>query len=329
MSKPTNYMFHIAISTLIFIFVITMALFTSQAFGTTAMTDAISVNNIDTNQSTELLNNDQQVSLIAASTLQKVPPNSEKEMVAGIVLGLAFGCIALFIVAKYFNEIIVRALFMVSILSLISIFFFSLGYVLFSSAIFNITYIAIIFGISIIITLSWLIYPEWWVVTTVAIIIAIAGAAFFGSSFSPMSVIIVLVALSIYDYIAVIRTKFMLKFAKKVMSVQLPAAITLPYNKKSSLIKDGINFDVVEERSDRGFMILGTGDLIFPTVLAVSAATYSSMINGILVGACIIVSYIIMMYTMYYSKYSPKIQALPGLPFLCTGAIIGYIITLI
>lgn len=329
MSKPANYMFHIAISTLIFIFVIAMALFTSQAFGTTAMLDAIKVNGIDNNQSWETLNNEQQMSVIAASSLMKVPPNSEREMVVGMILGLAFGCIALFIVAKYFNKIIVRALFVMSLWSLIAMFFSALGYVIIGSAMFNLLYIAIMFGIATILVLTWLVYPEWYIVTTIAIIIAIAGAAFFGSSFQPLSVIILLIALSIYDYVAVIRTKFMLKFAKKVMSVQLPAAITLPYDMKSSLINDGIDFGEVSERKERGFMILGTGDLIFPTVLAVSTAVYSSMTNGIIVGAFIIVSYIIMMYTMYYSKYAPKIQALPGLPFLCTGAIIGYIFAVI
>jgi presenilin-like A22 family membrane protease len=320
-------MFHIAISTLIFIFVIAMALFTSQAFGTAAMSDVIKLNGVD-NQSSDNLSNDQQLSIIAASSLQKLPPDSEKEMIVGMVLGLAFGCIALFIVAKYFNGIIVRALFVLSIWSLIVMFFSALGYSIFGLTIFNPMYIIILFCISTILVLAWMIYPEWYIVTSIAIIIAIAGAAFFGSSFQPLSIVVLLLALSIYDYVAVLRTKFMVKFAKKVMSVQLPAAITLPYDRKSSLIHDGIDFGEVSERRERGFMILGTGDLIFPTVLAVSVASYSSMTNGIFVGACIIVSYITMMYTMYYSKYAPEIQALPGLPFLCTGAIIGYIITI-
>jgi len=327
MSK-SSYIFHITISALIFIFVIAMALFTSQAFGTNAMTDALRINNLDNNQSWDTYSNDQQISMAAASSLQKIPPNSEQEMVVGILLGLAFGCIALFVIAKYFNKIIVRALFVISLWSLISMFFTSLGYTIFGPSVFNITYVSIMLGVSTILVLTWLVYPEWWVVTSIAIIIAISAAAFFGSSFSPLSIIILLIGLSIYDYVAVIRTKFMLKFAQKVMSVQLPAAIALPYTKDSSLIKDGVNFGEVKERSDRGFMILGTGDLIFPTVLAVSAAVYSSMAHGIIVGIFIIIAYMIMMYTMYYSKYAPKIQALPGLPFLCTGAIIGYIITL-
>jgi presenilin-like A22 family membrane protease len=329
MSKPTNYMFHIAISTLIFIFVIAMALFTSQAFGNSATVDAIAVSGISDNQSWSDYNNQQMMSTIAASSLQKIPPNSEREMVVGIILGLVFACVALFVVARYFNKIIVRALFVVSLWSLISIFFSALGYTIFGANVFNFGYLAIIFGISTTLVILWLVYPEWWVVTTIAILMACAGASFFGSSFSPTSVIFVLIALSIYDYVAVIRTKFMVKFAKKVMSIQLPAAITLPYSKDSSLITDGIEFGEVKERSERGFMILGTGDLLFPTVLAVSAAVYSSMTDGIIVGVFIIISYLIMMYTMYFSKYSTKIQALPGLPFLCTGAIIGYIITLL
>lgn len=328
MPKPQTYIFHITISTLIFIFVIAMALFTSQSFGNSATADAMQVNGISDNQTWDTFTNQQHVSMMAATSLQTIPPNSEREMIVGIIIGLIFAGIALFVIAKYFNKIIVRALFVISLWTLISMFFSSVGYTIFGSDIFNILYIAIIFGITSIIVAAWLIYPEWWIVTAIAILIATAGAAYFGSSFSPTSVIIVLIALSIYDYVAVIRTKFMMKFAKKVMSIQLPAAIILPYDKNTSLINDGINFDDVKERSERGFMVLGTGDLLFPTVLAVSVAVYTSMISGIVVGCFIIASYLIMLYIMQYSKYSSKIQALPGLPFLCTGAIIGYLITL-
>jgi presenilin-like A22 family membrane protease len=322
------YLYHIAASTLLFIFVIVSAIITSQAYGDTALNDALRVNGINGNQSWDSLSNEQQLSMIAASSLHTIPPNSEMQTLQAIIFGIIFGIVILYVILHYLGAFITRLFFTLSIGMIISMFFTSIGYLTYGANIFNITYLSIIFGLSIILTLIWLVYPEWWIVTTMALLIAASGAAFLGSSFAPIPIICLLIILSIYDYIAVIRTKFMVNFAKKVMSVQLPAAISLPYNRNVSLITQGVNFEPVEERTDRGFMILGTGDLLFPTMLATSVSFYNSMVNGFIIGIFIIISYIIMMYVMYFSKHSQKIQALPGLPFLCTGAIIGYIITL-
>jgi len=323
------YVYHIGISTLLFIFVILSAIITAQSYGNQALYDALSVNGIDPYQSWESLTIDQQLAMISASSLQTIPPGSEVQTLIQAIIGIIIGIILVYGILHFLGPLITRLFFTLSIGMLLTMFFTSVGYVTFGANIFHINYIAIIFGASLIITLIWLVYPEWWIVTTMAVLIAAGGSAFFGSSFSPMSIIILLVILAIYDYVAVIKTKFMINFAKKVISVQLPAAISLPYSRNTSLITDGVNFENVKTKTDRGFMILGTGDLLFPTMLAVSATVFSSMMDGFIIGIFIIISYLIMMYVMYFSDYSSKFQALPGLPFLCSGAIIGYIVTLI
>jgi presenilin-like A22 family membrane protease len=329
MTDKKSYVPYIAISTIVFCFVIIMAIITSNAFGNIALSESNSMYGISDNQSWESMNTSQQASYYAASSLGKLPPGSEMQLLATFIIAITMGYLIIKYGRKLFKGLFIRIIYCLSIWTLVSMFFISLGYVFFGVTIFEYLWLSAIFIISSIIMLAWLLHPEWWIVDALAIIIAITSAAFLGSSIIPIVVVIGLIAFSIYDYIAVIKTNFMLKFAEGVMSVQLPAALIIPYNSKVSLIKDGINFNPVEEKFERGFMVLGTGDLLFPTILAVSVNIFESMTNAIIIGIFIIISYLIMSWLMSYSKYAKNIHALPGLPFLCTGAIIGYIITII
>lgn len=326
--SESKYTFNMVISSLIFIFVIGMALFTCQAYGDKALNDALQINGLTLN-STDV-SSGQTASIIAAASLQTMPPGSEMQILTSAIIGLIIGVILVFVLVKFLGKFVVKCLFLLSLGTLLLMFFTSFGYTIFGSPIFTPSYILTLIGIDIIILLTWLSYPEWWVISGMSILLAIAGASFFGASLPPSTIIGMFIILSIYDYIAVLRSNVMMKFAKGVMDIHLPAAITLPYNKKSSMITGGINFsEEVKERSDKGFMVLGTGDLLFPTILAVSTSLYISTIGGIIVGICIMMSYIVLMYTLYYSEFGKKVQGLPGLPFLCSGAIIGYIITIL
>jgi len=329
MTDERSYIPYIMASTIVFCFVIIMAIITSNAFGNMALYESNSMYGITENQSFESMNTSQQVSFYAASSLSKLPPGSELQLLITFVIAIFLGFIIIKYGRKLFRGLFIRVLYCLSIWTLVFMFFISLGYVLYGSTIFEYSWLSIIFILSSILMILWLLHPEWWIVDILAIIIAITSAAFLGSSIIPIFVVIGLIAFSIYDYIAVIKTNFMLKFAEGVMSVQLPAALIIPYNNKVSLIKDGINFNPVEEKFERGFMVLGTGDLLFPTILAVSINTFESSIDAYIIGIFIIISYLVMSWFMSYSKYAKNIHALPGLPFLCTGAIIGYIITLI
>jgi presenilin-like A22 family membrane protease len=306
-----------------------MAIITSNAFGNMALSDSNSLNGISETQSWESMNTSQQASYFAASSLLKLPEGSELQLAISFIIAIIIGYILIKYAKKLFKGLLVRIIYCISIWTLVIMFFVSIGYVSIGPLIFGAWWLTIIFTLSSIIMIVWLIYPEWWIVNLLAIIIAITCAAFMGSSITPIIIVIGLIALSIYDYIAVMRSNFMINFAQGVMSAQLPAALLIPYNSKVSLIKDGIDFSPNKTRSERGFMVLGTGDLIFPTVLAVSVNTFISTIDACIVGIFIIISYLSMSWYMSYSPYSKNIHALPGLPFLCTGAIIGYIITLI
>lgn len=329
MSNDKSYLPFILITGLIFAFVIIMAIIVSLAFGDMALSDAMMATGIQENQSLESLNTTQQASYFIGTSMMKMPPGSEINFAIAFVIAVIVGYILVKYTARLFKGLFLKLLYIISMWSLIVIFQAAILYLIIGKEIFTTPYLGGIFFISSFLICTWFFYPEWWVIDIVAIIIAITGAAFLGSSFDPTIIIIGLILLSIYDYVAVIKTNFMKNFAKGVMSAQLPAALIIPYNKNVSFLKDGINFEPVEERFERGFMILGTGDLLFPTLLAVSSGLYISIPAGLVVGMFIVISYFAMAWLMSYSKYANKIDALPGLPFLCTGAIIGYIIALI
>ena len=89
-------------------------------------------------------------------------------------------------------------------------------------------------------------------------VFATAGAgALIGVSLGVWPVIVLLVLLSIYDFIAVFKTKHMVKLAKSVTSKNLSFTYALPTPKHQ--------FE------------LGTGDLVMPLVFASSVLTYSQM----------------------------------------------------
>jgi presenilin-like A22 family membrane protease len=329
MSEQKSYLPFILITGAIFAFVVIMAIIVSFSFGNMALEDAMTTTGIQENQSVESWNTTQQASYFVGSSMMKMPPGSEFGFAISFVLAVIIGYILVKYTARLFKGLFLKLLYVISMWSLVVMFQAAILYLIIGKELFTTPYLGIIFFLASFLVCLWFIYPEWWVINIIAVIIAITGSAFLGSSFDPTIIVIGLILLSIYDYIAVIKTNFMKNFAKGVMSAQLPAALIIPYNKSSSFRKDGINFEPVEERFDRGFMILGTGDLLFPTLLAVSAGLYISITAGLIVGAFIVASYFAMAWLMSYSKYASKIDALPGLPFLCTGAIIGYIITLI
>jgi len=124
-----------------------------------------------------------------------------------------------------------------------------------------------------------------------ASVIAIIGAgALIGVSLGIIPVILFIIALSVYDYIAVFKTKHMVSLAKAIAEKNLAFTVAMPTK---------------EHKFE-----LGTGDLVMPLVFA-SAALQSSGINSsffVLAG-----SLIGLLFTINYSsKHVGK--ALPALP---------------
>jgi presenilin-like A22 family membrane protease len=169
------------------------------------------------------------------------------------------------------------------------------------------------------------IFPEWYVIDSLGILIGAGVASIFGVSLDILPVIILLVLLAVYDAISVYKTKHMITLAEGVIDLKTPILFVVPKRRDYSFIRDGIG--KLNEGGERGAFIIGMGDLIMPSILVVSANVFlqgwrlAGFVNlpalgamiGSLVGLGILLSYVA----------SGKPQA--GLPPLNGGTILGFL----
>jgi len=121
-----------------------------------------------------------------------------------------------------------------------------------------------------------------------------------------------MIILAVYDAISVYKTKHMVTLAESVIDLHVPILFVLPRDRKFSLLKNS-------ELEDAFFM--GLGDAIIPTILVVSAfMCYENVVPalGAMIGT--LVGYAAL--TRLAGRGTPH----AGLPFLNSGAIIGFAI---
>jgi len=170
-------------------------------------------------------------------------------------------------------------------------------------------------------------YPEWYVIDMCGIIVGTGAIAIFGISLGILLVIILLLGLAIYDAISVYKTKHMIDLADTVMDLKLPVLLVIPKIRHYSLIKETRKLkEQIEKDEERDAFFMGLGDIVMPGILVVAAyhsgdlIPYSlpialSVIIGTLIGFSILMIFVM----------RGKPQA--GLPLLCGGAILGYLIS--
>lgn len=153
-----------------------------------------------------------------------------------------------------------------------------------------------------------------------AVILSICGlGAYLGLSFRPWEVVIILVLLSIYDFIAVFKTKHMVRMFKKMADKGAAFAIIAPSK------WGGFTAGVSDVKPGGEFMFLGTGDLAFPLVFAVSALR-----DGMLSSVLIIFGALLGVLAINLFFYIKKTRmAVPALPPIAVGCLIGYLISLL
>ena len=175
-----------------------------------------------------------------------------------------------------------------------------------------------------------LVEPQWYIVDLVGFLAAGSLIAILGISFGILPAFILLIALMIYDAIAVYRTKHMVSLADIVVDMKLPILMVMP---------DSTNYDytkaptLVEQRSqpaeERAALFMGLGDVVIPGTLVVSAfvwlPTAPHLLGlganlwaalGALVGS--LFGYGILMRLVL--RGNPQ----AGLPLLNGGALVGY-----
>jgi len=152
-----------------------------------------------------------------------------------------------------------------------------------------------------------------------------------GISFPLPFTILLLILLAVYDFISVYKTKHMIALADSVVEAKMPILLVFPM-KWSYRYEDQTN--LMDSKRKRESLFMGLGDVIIPGVLVLSAFTFLPNKGGMelfgfippslsvalfawagmLIGFSILISFVL------------KGKAHAGLPPLCGGTILGFLI---
>jgi presenilin-like A22 family membrane protease len=223
--------------------------------------------------------------------------------------------IVLFLVPVWVLKIILRVMFC---------FFYAWGIFILLYILLGLPwYVALLIGIALGVT--WFFLPIIWLQNLLLIITLVSVAAVFGAMIPAWTVVWVLLAISIYDIVAV-TVGYMIWMAKKMsQSDSLPAFI-FPRNLafwKLNLRGSTVTKLFDEEASEREFSLLGGGDIGFPLLLVVAVFFgYGRESAFIVAGASfagIIFAYMLQIFLL-------KGKPLPALPPISFLSIIGFLI---
>ena len=153
------------------------------------------------------------------------------------------------------------------------------------------------------------------------VVTGIAGAgSIIGLKMEPYTVISVLVLFSIYDYIAVYKTKHMVKMAKGMIEGGAIVGIVIPRKMLDfqAPIKD------IKPGGER-FFVLGGGDLTFPLILCCSVLPWGIAYSLITV----LFSLVGFFFTLFIFSNQKERKAVPALPPIALFSILGFLVALI
>ncbi len=168
-------------------------------------------------------------------------------------------------------------------------------------------------------------YPEWYVINACGILVGTGSIVMLGISLSVFLVIVLLVGMSIYDAISVYKSKHMIDLADTVLDLKLPVLLVIPKVRGYSLVKETKSLkEKLKKGEKRETFILGLGDIIMPGILVVSAF-YNLTSNALPVAFAVILGTLAGFTVLMTAVLKGKPQA--GLPFLCGGAILGYVVS--
>jgi len=168
---------------------------------------------------------------------------------------------------------------------------------------------------------TFLIFLRWFYLRVwthnVVLILGLAGVtAVLGLQISALTIVMILVFLAVYDFVAVYKTKHMVWMAKELIKRKVIFAVIIPEK-----VKDYVaSLNKVKPR--QGFIIMGSGDLALPMLLAVS------VFAGGLANSLIVVTGILLGVVMTHYIFQKTKKPIPALPPIGMGAVLGWLLQL-
>lgn len=137
-----------------------------------------------------------------------------------------------------------------------------------------------------------------------------------GLSLTPIGAMILLSALSAYDIAAVYLTKHMVALFRGMLSGGVIPAVIIP-EKFSGLVQK-----IDKIKPGGGFMLLGTGDLVLPTIFVVAVSGLgTTAIVASAVGSVLGFAATELIFT--HQRFR---RPMPALPPIATGTILGFLV---
>lgn len=153
-----------------------------------------------------------------------------------------------------------------------------------------------------------------------AIVLGIGGlAAVLGLSMTPLVACVLLAALSVYDILSVYRTRHMVVLAGRMLQSGAVFGFLVPARFSGFFMRrdDAIN--------SRAVMMLGSGDIGLPLVLATSAVS-QSIVAAVMVAVATLIGVSAMHWLFVHQERPAPMAALPP---IAVSAILGYLLAIL
>lgn len=252
-------------------------------------------------------------------------PSSPANPFIYVLMVLVLTAIILILI-KYGRQRIVQGIFYVSIFITMLYVFLPLLFQVDSEG-----WIALIASIGLAGGLLYLLAKsgEWYIIDAIGLVVGIGVTAILGMSLTVLPAIILLIIMAVYDAISVYKTKHMIALAEGVAPLRLPALFVVPKEKGFTMEKVEKHGVIKKEGQEREAFFMGVGDAVIPGLLVVSASLYLPeaaaplmtanlwAAAGALIGG--LLGYLVLFSLV--AKGNPQ----AGLPFLNSGAVLGYL----
>jgi len=169
----------------------------------------------------------------------------------------------------------------------------------------------------------WFLIPLVWLHNLVLILAVSSLGAVFGRFITPWTAMVIILALAIYDFLAV-RFRFMLWMADRLSQINALPALIIPKNYSEWNLNLKEREKVVELNPDaREYSILGGGDIAFPCLL--TASVYFA--QGLKPAAIIAVFGLLGLVSVYVIQARfLKGKPMPALPPIAAFTLVGLLI---
>ena len=250
-------------------------------------------------------------------------PNDPVNIFYILIIMLTFTAIIL-LIAKFWKKKVIQYIILGAVgYTSFYAFFLPIFALLFGNFIGWFSQILALIG-AIVLVIALFKYPEWYVIDITGIIIGTSAIVIFGISLGVVLVLALLILLAIYDAISVYKTKHMIDLADTVVDLKLPVLLVIPKVKGYSMIKEKKSLkEKLDGGEKRDAFFMGLGDIVMPGILVI--AVYVSSPQGFIVALGTMAGTLIGFAILMRFVLSGRPQA--GLPLLCGGAILGYLMT--